>query len=45
MIFAQLYNQSLEKPLGRVLVANYLAALVTLTAWIALILGIVSSDQ
>ena len=43
MIFCQLFAQDAERPLGKVLVATYVASLVTLTAWIALFLSLLSA--
>ncbi|KAH8090078.1 auxin efflux carrier [Aureococcus anophagefferens] len=43
MIFCQLFAQDAERPLGKVLVATYIASLVTLTAWIALFLSLLSA--
>ena len=43
MIFCQLFAQDAERPLGKVLVATYVCSLVTLTAWIALFLSLLSA--
>ena len=40
MIFCQLFGPQLERPLGRLLVAEYTSSLVLLTAWIALALSL-----
>ena len=45
MIFCQLFSQAAERPLGKVLVAQYGASLATLTAWIALFLTLLGQDE
>ena len=42
MVFCQLYRQNGEAPMGAMLVVMYAASLVTLTAWIAFMLYVVS---
>ena len=42
MIFCQLFGPQLERPLGRLLVAEYTSSLLLLTGWIALALSLLA---
>jgi len=45
MVFVQLFNQKLERPLAQLLVSSYFLCLLTLTTWIAIILSLLSADD